>query len=273
MATKGFFHNNVPYAKWGRGHKVFIILSGGPGNAIPSGMAFNMMSKPFRHFINAYTLFLVTRKYNMPEGYTTKQMADDCAEFIKKDFNGQVDIIIGLSYGGLIMQHFSALYPTLAKHHIIAMAAHEGSESGKKTDYKFATLLCKGKKRQAAAKLANALYPFGIKKLYYKIILWFSGPSLFGSDHPYLKNDLMVEARAEYSHEARESLKKIQIPVLILAGEKDIYFPINYYHEMHEMIKNSKLRIYKGLGHAQILESGQFTKDIIEFIRTDKKHK
>lgn len=41
----GIFKNSIPYARFGEGDKILLLLFGGPGNEVPKGFIFNIMAK------------------------------------------------------------------------------------------------------------------------------------------------------------------------------------------------------------------------------------
>jgi pimeloyl-ACP methyl ester carboxylesterase len=63
-----------------------------------------------------------------------------------------------------------------------------------------------------------------------------------------------------------KSLARITIPVLIICGDQEIYFPKEYYQELAGLIKGSTLKMYTGKGHMNTLESKAFVKDMFDFI-------
>ena len=77
--------------------------------------------------------------------------------------------------------------------------------------------------------------------------------------------DVLIEVKAEVEHESIDSLKKISVPVLILCGDKDFYFPTEYVKEMDSLIDKSTLKFYENKGH-EIIADSRFAKDIFEFI-------
>ncbi len=121
-ADFGVFSNGIPYGKWGNGPKTMLVFQGGPGNAIPRSMGFTFFAKKFNPFTDDYTVYFATRKTGMPESYTTQLMAKDYADVIREDFGGRVDVVLGLSFGGMIGQHFAAKYGDLADFIILAVA-------------------------------------------------------------------------------------------------------------------------------------------------------
>ena len=250
-----------------------IIFPGGPGNTVPSSFMIKNLYGEFEPFTEEYSIYLVSRRKGQPKGYSTRDMSNDYAEIIRHDFNGHVDIIIGTSFGGLIAQHFAADHPELFDHMVIAIAAHRMSDIGRQIDYKFAELLSRGKTRNAIALIVDALSPAGITgitRYFNKIIFWLMGGALLGQMHDAYKNDVMVEAQAELDHEAKDSLARIQVPVLIICGTADVYFPKEYIEEMAGLIAGSSLKLYEGKGHRGALDDEAFAKDIFEFTGREK---
>lgn len=262
----GNHFGNIPYVCWGRGKKKMIVFAGGPGNTVPGKFVIQNFYREFDPFTEEYTIHLVARKKGQPEGYSTWDMSNDYAEMIRHDFGGHVDVVIGTSFGGMIAQHFAADHAELFDHIVIALAAHKVSEIGKELDYRFAKLLSQGKTRKAVVTIADALYPPGMSRYFYKAAFWMMGGTLLGQKHETYEKDVMIEAQAELEHEARESLSRIKIPTLIICGTADVYFPKEYVEEMAGLIRGSHLKLYAGKGHMGALEDKEFAKDIFEFI-------
>ena len=245
----GEFSTGLKYVSVGEGEQVVLLFLGGPGNDLPTGLGLNFYVKPFSPIIDQFKLYFITRKSGLPEGYTTHQMAGDYADIIQADFGGKVHGVIGLSYGGMIMQHFCALYPTMAEKFIILSATHKISDAGRRLDQNYAELLSNGKNGAAMALIAEAIFPKGLKRLVFKPLLRLMG--MFGGKHssPTFAQDVLIEVHAEMIHDARENLGKIQVPVIIVCGDQDYYFPIEYFDEMTDLIPKVKLKVFHGKGH------------------------
>jgi pimeloyl-ACP methyl ester carboxylesterase len=262
----GVFPNRIPYARWGRGEKIMLIFSGGPGNTIPRGMGLHFMTSPFDSFVNEYTIYFLSRKQGQKEDYTTRDMADDYARLIEREFNGSVDVIIGMSYGGLILGHFAADYPDYGNHIILLISAHKVSDMGKEIDYAFARYLSEGKKRKAAVTMMQALYSKGLTRTVICLIMWVIAPLVFKEDHPSYRTDVLIEAEAECTHDSSESLQKIKGPVLLIGGTDDLYFPPSLIEEAAQLIDHATLHLYEGCGHADTMRDNRFARDIRDFI-------
>jgi pimeloyl-ACP methyl ester carboxylesterase len=262
----GVFYGDIPYACWGTGSRKMLIFAGGPGNTVPGKFVINNFYHEFDPFTKEYTLYLVARRKGQPEGYSTRDMSNDYAEMIKHDLGGHVDVVIGTSMGGMIAQHFAADHAALADHIVIALAAHQMSAIGKEIDLKFAQYLSQGKPRKALVVIAEALYPPGFSKYLYTAVFWLLGRTVLGRKHAAYEQDVMVEVRAELAHESRDSLARVRVPVLIICGTADVYFPREIVEEMAGLIKGSSLKMYPGKGHMGTLEDESFSKDVFEFI-------
>lgn len=224
------------------------------------------MVKGLLPFVEEYRIYVVTRKSGLHEGYTTKDMSNDYAEMIKDEFGWKVDLIIGMSYGAMIAQHFAADHADLFNHIVIAMGAHKISEEGKQIDLKFAEFLSKGNVNSAYVTIADALYPAGFKRKVLKGLFWLVGSFAHKPEGNTFSQDVLIEAQAEVDHDSIDILKKITVPVLLLCGDKDFYFPSEYVKEMDSLISNSTLKFYENKGH-EIIGDPRFSKDILEFIK------
>ena len=244
----GTFKNGIPYLRFGSGPKTLLLLAGGPGNIVPTGFGASGFTKGMRAFTADYTVYLVTRKSHLPEGYSTQDMARDYAEMIRQEFGGHVDLVVGASFGGLIAQHLAADYPDVFGHLVIAMAAHRISDAAKQIDARYAELISQRRDRDAMALRAEAVLPKGLLRSVMAGMLWLFGKVLLGPIDDTFRRDVVVEAQAELAHTALDSLARIKVPVLLVGSDTDFAFPLSYMQEMAGLIAQATLKIYPG-GH------------------------
>ena len=264
--TYGITGNNIPFARFGNGEKSLLLWSGGPGNIIPRGMGMNRFTQGLLPLMDEYTITLLTRKSGLSHGYTTRDMSEDYAELISSEFNGRVDMIIGVSYGGIIVQHFAADHPEMCEYIVIFMAAHKIDPQGAQLDYRFAEQLNQNKPRQAYALISQMIAPNRLMGVIYKGLMYLVAPSMLGDDNTEtFRQDVLIEAQAEIDHDARDALQRIQVPVLVLGGEEDKYFPVEYFRETAEMIPNATLITYPGRGH-ELFGDPQSARDILKWV-------
>jgi hypothetical protein len=94
----------------------------------------------------------------MPPGHTIADMADDFARMIAEEFGGRVDVVLGVSYGGMIPQYLPALHPGSVDKVVLVVAAAEVSAWGKAVDSRLAAALARGDPLVAGAALAEVLF-------------------------------------------------------------------------------------------------------------------
>ncbi len=268
--TYGIFKNAIPFARVGSGEKTMLFLIGGPGNGIPRGFGFSYMISGLKPLLEEYTLYAVSRKSGLSDGYTAHMMSDDYAEMITQEFGGHVDLVVGISYGGIIAQYFAADHADLCDHLVIAMATHLATTEGVKIDQRYAQLASQGKDRQAGVAIAQALYPPGLMRILMSAAMWLMGPSYIGEKSSTYGRDVVIEAQAEETPTPKAVLKNIKVPVLMLNGAEDAYFQKGSAEEMEALIPKATLVLYPGKGH-EISSEKRFGEDILEFISQNKK--
>lgn len=96
----------------------------------------------------------------------------------------------------------------------------------------------------------------------YKLLL----PIITRIGKPRDLSRFMIQARAILEHNLYEELEWIQCPALIIGGDDDKVTGPGASEEIAEKIKQSKLIIYKGLGHGAYEETKDFDLQVIKFL-------
>ena len=256
----GYFQNGLPYVRFGSGSRNLVIFGGLDfDHKPPSGLQLRMTTSGFQRLAEDFTVYMVSRKSHLPEGYSMKDMADDYAVMIKEEFGGAVGIM-GISTGGSIAQHFAADHPDLVRCLVLAMTGYSLSEGGKELQRRVGNLAHQRKWRTAYSTLVTGVYPRGIKKHMFKLLMWLLGA--FGA--PADPSDGLIEIEAEDKHNFKERLPEIKMPTLVIGGEEDFFYPIR---ETAKGIPNAKLVLYEGFGHNTMFDNKrQFNEDVLTFL-------
>lgn len=256
MVEQKLFKNGVPYVKFGTGTKTLLIFSGGPGNYLKSSLY-----KEYSFLEKQYTIYVLSRKSDLPEGYSTSDMAEDYAAVIKNELNiGPVDVM-GESYGGLIAQHLAANHPEIVHRLVISMSAYRFSREGAEMDMRFAQLASEGKTAAAFRSLAPMFDGNRVKRHLLVFFMSLFGSKMLSNPNP---DDLLVEGKAELLHDSKNQLSRITAPTLVVAGDRDYFCPVPLLRETASLIPNAKLIIYKGKGHGSL--GKQFRLDLLSFL-------
>ena len=246
--TTGRFANGVPFVRIGEGSRKLVILVGGP-SPMPSGFGLSIYTNPYRKAMKDFTLFMLGRKENMPNGYSTRDMAADCAKAIEGEIGAPVDIV-GASYGGLIAPYIAVDYPRLVDHLVFASSAYRISDQGKAVDRRFAELQGQGRRGEAYAVEITGMYPEGLKRHLFQMLARLV-MSLSREKLAY-PADLLVEAKAEEEHDCHDVLKDIKAPTLVIAGDRDFFCPIELLQETAALIPDARLVLIEGKGHSVV---------------------
>jgi pimeloyl-ACP methyl ester carboxylesterase len=202
----------------------------------------------------------------MPKGHTIADMAQDYAGLIADELDGKVDLVVGVSEGGMIGFYLAARHPDRFGHVAIAVAGYEVSEEGKTLDHDFARLLSEGRSGEAGTLMVRHMVPALRVPGLARVAGALMGRSMRG-DHPFFASDVMVEAEAEVACDARDVLPAISVPVLLVCGDEDPYFPKEIYEETVRLIPDCTLRMYAGVGHVGAIRDRRFPQDVLDFVR------
>ncbi|MCW4046417.1 MAG: alpha/beta hydrolase [Candidatus Bathyarchaeota archaeon] len=265
MVEKGVFSNGVPYVCFGEGEKSLLVFSGGPGITLPSGFMIRVFGQ-FKHLSKNFVIYAMSRKNELPQSYTTRDMAEDYAAIIRDEFDGGPVDVMGMSYGGLIAQHLAADHPELIRRLVIAMSVYRFSEEGNELDMKYAQLLSEGKKREALKTMYPLIEGGRITKAFMKFFMGYIAPLMWLTvGNPV---DLLVEGKAEMAHNSKNRLAEIKAPTLVIGGDKDYYCPVERFRETAAEIPNAKLVLYEGKGHMNIMGK-KFDEDVLAFLNEE----
>jgi pimeloyl-ACP methyl ester carboxylesterase len=242
-----------------------LFFAGGPGNTVPSGLGATGFVRGMRAFTEDYTVILVTRRSGLVPGYTTRTMADDYAELVRRELGGRVGLVLGASYGGLIAQHFAANYPELLDRLVIAMSGPVVSDQAKQLDLRYAELISQHRDRAAMVVRGKAAFT-GASRFFMSPLLWVLGKSLLGPVDETFRRDVVIEARAEAEHDSRDILDRIRVPTLVIGSTEDFAFPAETVEEMAKRIPGARLALYAG-GHTAAFLDRRFYPDVRQFAR------
>jgi pimeloyl-ACP methyl ester carboxylesterase len=259
-ANAGYFRNGCPYNRFGSGPEPLVILQGlWFENQPASGfIAWGMLSG-YKFLGEAYTVYAVTRKPGLPDGYTLPEMAGDYATVVQEEFGQSVDVI-GVSTGGSIAMHFAADHPDLVRRLIIHSSAHTLSPYSKGLQIRIARLAELGRWREAYATLFEPMLPVGFAG---RVIAGLGG-ALMARGAPRDASDLVITVEAEDAHAFHDRLGEITSPTLVVAGTDDPFYTEDLFRETAAGIPDARLVLYEGKG--PVPSGKQFEQDVRAFL-------
>jgi pimeloyl-ACP methyl ester carboxylesterase len=267
-ATAGYLQNGLPYNRLGDGPRTLVVFQGLLFENKPlTGLMGQMFLRSYKFLEKDLTVYVVTRKSGLPDGYSMRDIADDYATMIEQEFGGPVDVI-GTSTGGSIAQHFAADHPDLVRRLVIHSSAYTLNDEAKRLQLQIGQLARQRQWRQAYAVMLGFMLPRqGLIRYVAKPIVWL-GSLLAGSlGAPEDPSDLVVTIEAEDKHDFQDRLAQITAPTLVVAGDEDPFYSETLFRKTAEGIPNARLILYEGMGHPA--SGKQFSQDVLAFLKED----
>ncbi len=253
-------NTEMSYVSFGYGKKVFVVLPGlSDGLTTVKGKALLLVT-PYREFFKEYTVYMFSRKNEMPEGYSIQDMAADQAKALKELGIDRVSIM-GVSQGGMIAQAFAIDYPEMVEKLVVAVSAPCANEMIQKNVSSWIELALQGNHKNLMIDTAEKGYTEEYLKKYRKMY-----PLLGMVGKPKSYDRFLVNARAILGFDVQDELDRIVCPTYIIAGGADKTVGVEASYKMKERIAKSELYVYRNLGHAAYEEAKDFYHRVYEWL-------
>ena len=252
------------YVSFGSGSRTVILLPGlSDGLTTVKGKAL-LLAAPYKQFFKDFTVYMFSRKNELPDDYSIREMADDQAEVMRK-LGIKKAAVVGVSEGGMIAQYLAIDHADLVERLVIAVSApcagdtlqaviRSWIESAKQGDHKRLMI-------ETAEKSYSDAYLKKYRKLY-PVIGWIGKPKNY---HRFL-----VNANAILHFNCCDDLHRIHCPTLIIGGGTDQIVGCAASYQMQERIHGSELYIYEKYGHAAYEETPDFNKRVFDFCQVSQ---
>lgn len=256
-------NTELDYIVFGNGSRYLILIPGlGEGlqtiggTAIPFALMYRKLAKDYR-------VYVFGRRLQMPDPFTTRDMAEDI-------YRSMVHLgipsasIVGVSLGGMIVQHLAADHPEVVEklilcvtlpyqNHALVSCLTSWMEMAQRGDIKgvmIDTLL----KSNTSDNISKVLWAY----------------RLFGGLMPKKHIDrFCIMARAGIAHNGENALPRITCPTLILGGRLDQIVTGEASELLHTLIPGSTLHMYEEYGHGLYEEAPDFLDRIISFCSSE----
>ena len=169
--------------------------------------------------------------------------------------------VFGVSQGGMIAQYLAIDYPELVEKLVLAVTLSKQNETVEKVVSSWIKMAEKNDYNSLFIDTAEKSYTEKRLRKYRPLY-----PLLSKIGKPKSFNRFIIQANACITHNAYDELDKIKCPTLVIGGDSDKVTGPGTSEEIAGKIKNSKLIIYKGLGHSMYEEAKDFNTKVMEFI-------
>ncbi len=250
---------DIPNIRFGQGRKNLIIFPGLEDSLQPVTIKPYRYLWHFRKYAKIFTVHILSRKRNLPEKYTTRDMAEDYAKMIPQI--GFPVHLMGLGMGSLIAQHFAADFPHYVNGLVLSMA---GSGISLYTFQKMQNWIQYAAEEQWSKIYRDMIdtYYRGLHHTLRRLKAQFLTPK------PHTPSDFIVSLQACLSHNARSRLRIIRAPTLVLGGTHDQLIPQALFHQLTQPISNASLQLIEGGHKLHIEQKHQFDLAVIRYLQS-----
>lgn len=253
---------NIAYRSGGEGPPV-VLLHGGPSDSRQWRRQLEDLSDEF--MVVAWDMPGCGQSSDPPRDWRIRDYADCLAEFI-----GQLGVerphVVGLSFGSGLALELYRWYPTIPRSLILASAyaGWAGSLPPEVVE----------QRKQGMLKRIGLPPNQWAREWIPTLLTEFASPTVVAElnailvgFHPDGQRALLRAGWAE--HDARDILPRIDVPTLLLYGEKDVRSPLEVAREMHSKIPGSRLVVMEGAGHEGDMEAPDtFNAEVRRFLRS-----
>ena len=252
----------MDYVIFGKGKKPLVIVPGlGDGLQTVKGMA-QMLALTYREFAKVYKVYVFSRINELPENYTTRNMAADVAEAMEI-LNITGAYVMGISQGGMIAQWLAVDFPERVQRLILTVTTAKPSQLARERIERWQKLSQSGNFKHLMLDIAKHSYT---QKSYQTWRLLYNVMGIFGRIKD--KQRISIQAVSCLKHDSLVVLERISCPTLIIGAEKDNVLGVEDSLELHQHIKDSQLTLLPECGHALYEQNKNFQNRVLVFLES-----
>ncbi len=250
----------MDYVSFGHGPKQVVVLPGlSDGLVTVKGKAL-MLALPYQRYFDRFTIYMFSRKNDLPEGWSLRDMAADQAEAMRQ-LGIEHASVLGVSEGGMIAQHLAIDDPQLVERLVLTVTAPSANETVQDCVSRWIGFAEQGDHKSLMIDTAEHSYsPAFLKKIRetYPVL------GMVGKPKDYKR--FLINAHAILRFDVLDEVGRISCPVLIIGGQEDRIVGIAGSHQLHERIADSRLYVYPEFGHGAYEEAKDFYARVFAFL-------
>ncbi|MFN8382537.1 MAG: alpha/beta hydrolase [Anaerolineales bacterium] len=262
----GYSTNGIPYARLSKSGPDLVIFTGSELEHIaPTKMTQQGYYVGLKRLVSQYNVYLMSRKPNLPKGYTAQDMSNDYAEFIRKNI-GNPAHIMGMSSGGSSAMHLAADHPDLVNKLVLAMTGYRLNSNGKLIAEIWRDLALKENWHALYQRMGVDVAEGSTPEWLTRLMMRLFGKMLLGT--PKSGSDFAIVLDSDINLDVAGKLPFIRQPTLVISGEKDPFYGAENIRETARLIPNAELCLLKNGGHAVVKsQTKAFESAILEFLQ------
>ena len=262
-AKNGTVHvggDTMDYIRFGTGQRILIMLPGlGDGLRTVRGTALPMAAM-YREFAKEFTVYAFSRRNQLSDGYTTRDMARDQAEAMTQLSIHRADIF-GVSMGGMIAQYLAIDHPEKVGKLVLTVTSARANPLLRESIGEWVRLAEDGDHAAFMDSNLRRIY----SEEYYRSNKWML-PLVGKLTKPKSYQRFFTQADACLTHDAYGELPRISAPAFVIGGERDCALGGDASREIAAAIPGARLKMYPQWGHGLYEEAKDFNRLIKDFL-------
>ena len=251
------------YISFGSGSDVLIMLSGvGDGFKTAKGVAIPFAFM-YRCFAESFKVYVFSRRNNMPEGFTTEEMARDLSDIMEVLGIGSASVF-GVSQGGMIAQQMAIQHPDKVNNLVLAVTASRPNDIMKDALSSWLEMADRDDYKGIMLDTAERSYTGEYLERGRMI------NSMLAGIKPKDYTRFRILCESCLPHDVYDDLGKISCPALIIGGDLDKVLGPEASIEMSRRIAGSQLYMYDGYSHGVYEQAKDFNARVLRYLMWQK---
>lgn len=261
----GFSSNGVPYARLSDKGPALVVFTGSElEHQPPTWTARQGFIVGLKRLTQEFSIYLMSRKANLPRGYSAKDMSDDFAAMIRSDIGTPVHIM-GMSSGGSSAMHFAVDHADLVNRLVLAMTGYRLNPNGKEVATIWRDLALAENWPALYQRMGIDVAEGGTPEWVTRLMMKLFGKMLLGK--PRSGRDFAIVLDSDINLNVKDKLPHIAAPTLVIGGAKDPFYGADVIRETAQLIPNAELCLLENGGHAVVkTQTKEFEDQILKFL-------
>lgn len=263
-------YGGLSSVRFGDGAETLVVFPGA-GDALqapdyldqPDWRLRMFFERYYGRYADRFRVWIIGRRRGLPQGFTTRDMADDYARAIEDEIGPTH--VRGESLGGMVAQHYAADHPTLVKSLSLVVSAGRLGETGKAMCRSWLEWATHSQWRDLYRDMTQCLYAgsgSGLSEGAIEVL-----GSLMGIRTPDDPSDFIASVRACLDHDAFDRLGAIRVPALVVGGDVDPLFPPEEQRATAEALPRGRLHLIPETAHgAYLVRPREFDDALLRFL-------
>ncbi len=265
----GALAGEYPYVRAGSGPKTLLVIPGiedalfdgeyGRTGAIA-------VARTYRRFFEEYTVYVVSRPRDLPEGSSIADMAAIYGELLEAELGPAS--VLGLSMGGLIAQELALTYPEQVTRLVLGVSGSRIAPEIAQLARRLRWYALEGQWVRIQRELLQTMHTGWRNRLYPRLA---TAIGRVRPPSPAVPDDVVISMDAVTDFDSRDRLEGIDARTLVIGADEDPFFPERVLRETHAEIPDAQLAMFRGRKHGVFLEKkSAFDNWVLQFLTEER---